>query len=120
LILRKELKGVMDRYLGPNRNGEGMEEVLQKVLDLKQNDLPQVEVTGDRIFNVDWRTAVEVSMTLALAELVIRSALMRKETRGHHFRPDFPETLEMPQHTLVRTKEHEIEVAYTPVRRLNP
>jgi succinate dehydrogenase/fumarate reductase flavoprotein subunit len=120
LILRKKLKGVMDRYLGPNRNGEGMEEALQKVLDLKQNDLLQVEVTGDRIFNVDWRTAVEVSMSLALAELVIRSALMRKETRGHHFRPDFPETLEMPQHTLVRTKEHEIEVAYTPVRRLNP
>jgi succinate dehydrogenase/fumarate reductase flavoprotein subunit len=120
LILRKEMQRVMDRYLGPNRSGEGMEGALQKILDLKQNGLPQVEVTGGEIFNVDWRMAVEDSMTLALAELVIRSALMRKETRGHHFRPDFPMTLEIPQHTLVRRKEHEIEVAYTPVRRLNP
>jgi succinate dehydrogenase/fumarate reductase flavoprotein subunit len=120
LILRKELKEIMDRYLGPNRNGEGMEGALQKVLDFKENGLQRVEVSGGRIFNVDWRTAVEVAMTLALAELVIRSALMRKETRGHHFRSDFPMTLETPQHTIVRKKEHEIEVAYTPVRRLNP
>jgi hypothetical protein len=46
--------------------------------------------------------------------------LMRKETRGHHFRPDFPMTSEAPQHTLVRKKDHTAEVSYTPVRRLNP
>ena len=120
LVLRKELKQVMDRYMGPNRNEEGMKKALQKVLDLKQNGLPKVEVTGGKIFNVDWRTAIEVSMTLDLAELVIWSALLRKETRGHHFRPDFPKTLETPQHTLVTKKDQKIEVNHTTVRKLNP
>lgn len=119
LVLRRELKRVMDRYLGPNRNEGGMNEALLRVLDLTQNALPKVAVTEDRVFNVDWRTAIEVSTTLGLAELVIRSALLRKEARGHHFRSDFPEALGTPQHTLVRRRDHEIEVTFTPVRRLH-
>jgi succinate dehydrogenase/fumarate reductase flavoprotein subunit len=117
LVLRRELKRVMDRYMGPNRNEGEMNEALRKVLDLTQNALPKVAVTGGRVFNVDWHTAIEVSTALGLAELVIRSALLRKETRGHHFRSDFPEALETPQHTLVRRRDHEIEVAFSPVRR---
>lgn len=120
LVLRKELKQVMDRYMGPNRDEEGMREALQKVLDLRGNGLPKVEVTGGKIFNLDWRIAIEVSMTLDLAELVIRSALLRKETRGHHFRRDFPGTSETPQHTLVRKRGDGIEVTHSPVRVLHP
>ena len=65
------------------------------------------------------RTAIEVGMTLGLAELTIRSALFRKETRGHHFRSDFPEALETPQHTLVKTKDQDIELTYKPIRKLS-
>jgi succinate dehydrogenase/fumarate reductase flavoprotein subunit len=120
LVLRKELKQVMDRYMGPNREEEGMEKALQKVLDLRGNSLPEVQVSGGKIFNLDWRTAIEVSMTLDLAELVIRSALLRKETRGHHFRRDFPGTWQTPQHTLVRKRDGKIEVTHSPVRVLGP
>jgi succinate dehydrogenase/fumarate reductase flavoprotein subunit len=118
LVLRKELKQVMDRYMGSNRNEQGMKKALQKVLDLKRNGLRKLEVTDGKIFNVDWRTAIEVSMTLHLAELVIRAALYRKETRGHHFRPDFPLSLETAHHTLVTKKDQKIDVAYKPVRKL--
>jgi len=117
LILRKELKRVMDHYLGPNRDEGGMKEATQRIFDLKQNGLPRVEVAGGCVFNVDWRMAVEVSMTLDLAELVVRSAIMRKETRGHHFRQDSPETSDIPQHTLVRKRGQKVEMAYTPVRK---
>jgi succinate dehydrogenase/fumarate reductase flavoprotein subunit len=119
LVLRKELKQIMDRTMGPDRNEKRMKEALQKVLDLKQNGLPKVEVTRGRIFNVDWKTAIEVFMTLDLAELVVRSGLFRKETRGHHFRSDFPKTLEIPQHTLIKKKDQNIEVFSTPVRKLD-
>lgn len=119
LVLRRELKQVMDRSMGPNRNAWGMKEALDKVLDLRRNALSRVAVLGGRVFNVDWRTAVETSTALGLAELVIRSALLREETRGHHFRSDFPETLEEPQHTLVRRRGHELEVTFSPVRRLH-
>ncbi len=118
LILRKELKRVMDRYLGPNRTEGEMKEALQKVLDLKQDGLPNIEVTGSRTFNMDWRMAMEVSMTLDLAELVVRSALMRKETRGHHFRRDFPGVSDTPKHTLVRRIGEKTEVIHSPVTKL--
>ncbi len=119
IVLRKEMKQAMDRYMGANRNEKGMSLVLQKILDLKQNGLPKVEVAAGGVFNVDWRTAIEVAMTLDLAELTIRSALFRKETRGHHFRSDFPETSGKPQHTLVKKKDQDIEVAYKPIRKLH-
>jgi len=118
-VVRREMKQAMDRYMGPNRNDKGMNLVLDKILDLKQNGLPKVEVATGGVFNTDWRTAIEVGMTLDLAELTIRSALFRKETRGHHFRSDFPEALETPQHTLVKTKDQDIELTYKPIRKLS-
>lgn len=105
--------------MGPNRSGEGMQTALQKILDIKQNGLPKVEVSTSGVFNVNWRTAIEVSITLDLAELIIRSALFRKETLGHHFRSDFPEAAKIPQHTLVKKKGQDIEVSYKSVRKLN-
>jgi fumarate reductase (CoM/CoB) subunit A len=118
-VLRKELKRIMDVHVGSKRNEEGMKKALQRVVDIKENGLSRVQVSGGKIFNVDWRTAIEISMSLDLAELVIRSALFRKETRGHHFRYDFPETLETPKHTLVTKKNRKTDVVYTPVRKVD-
>jgi len=118
IVVRKEMKQVMDQHMGPNRNEKGMTKALHTIQDLKHNALPDVQVTKGGIFNTEWRTAMEVAMTLDLAELTIHSALFRKETRGHHFRPEFPETFDNPQHTLVRRKDQEIEISSKPVRKL--
>ena len=116
--IRKEMKQAMDLYMGPNRSEKGMTKALNTIVDLKENALPKVKVTTGGIFNTEWRTAMEVAITLDLAELTIRSGLFRKETRGHHFRPDYPETSETPQHTLVAKKDQNIVVTHKPVRRL--
>jgi len=119
LVLRKKMQEVMDQYAGLDRNEQGMIKALKMILDLKQNGLPKVEVSAGNIFNVDWRTAMEVSMALTVAELVVRSALQRKETRGHHYRSDFPTTLENPQHTLIEKKKQNFQLALAPVIKLN-
>ena len=117
--IRKEMKQAMDLYMGPNRDEKGMNLVLDKILDLKENALPKVKVATGGIFNTEWRTAMEVAITLDLAELTIRSGLFRKETRGHHFRSDFQETSDNPQHTLVTQKGQDVIVTHKPVRKLN-
>ncbi len=119
VILRKEMKKIMDRYLGPNRNEEGMQKALQMMLDLRENGVPKIEIAaGGNFFNMDWRSAVETAKSITLAELVIRSAMFRKETRGHHFRSDYPHAMETPRHTLIVQKGDATDVTWRAVKRL--
>lgn len=119
LKIRNELRAVMDQFVGPNRNEEGLKTALNKVLDLRKNALPKVQVGGGRIFNTDWCMAIEINKVLDLAELIIQSAMLRKESRGNHYRSDFLQTLSDPVHTLVKRHSNGITVDYAQVSRLN-
>ena len=118
LAIRDELRKLMDRYVGPNRSEEGLKTALAKIIDLKENGVPKLQAVGRRIFNSDWSIAIEVSRTLVLAEIIIRSAIQRQESRGHHYRSDFPESLPDARHTLVRMKDGRVRVGYADVTRL--
>ncbi|HJP59240.1 MAG TPA: hypothetical protein VJ865_04560, partial [Gemmatimonadaceae bacterium] len=51
----------------------------------------EVGVTGNREYNPGWHTAMDLPNLLVCSEAVTRSALERKESRGGHFRDDFPD-----------------------------
>src|SRR6202008_3636083 len=51
----------------------------------------KVSVTGNRADNPGWRTALGLKNLLTVSETIARTALERKESRGGHFRDDFPE-----------------------------
>jgi succinate dehydrogenase / fumarate reductase flavoprotein subunit len=51
----------------------------------------QVAVYGHREFNPGWNTALDLKNLLTVSEAITRSALERKESRGGHFRDDFPD-----------------------------
>jgi succinate dehydrogenase / fumarate reductase flavoprotein subunit len=50
-----------------------------------------VGVTGNREYNPGWHTAIDLGSMLTCAEAITRSALMRTESRGGHFRDDYPD-----------------------------
>jgi succinate dehydrogenase/fumarate reductase flavoprotein subunit len=52
--------------------------------------MPRLCVTAIKEYNNEWIEAIEVSSMLDVAEMVINSALLRKESRGTHFRKDYP------------------------------
>ena len=54
------------------------------------NARKQVAVYGHREYNPGWHTAIDLKHLLTVSEAITRSALDRKESRGGHFREDFP------------------------------
>jgi succinate dehydrogenase / fumarate reductase, flavoprotein subunit len=48
-------------------------------------------ITGHREYNPGWHTAIDLKNLLTVSEAITRSAIERKESRGGHFREDFPD-----------------------------
>jgi succinate dehydrogenase / fumarate reductase flavoprotein subunit len=48
-------------------------------------------VDGNREYNPGWHTAMDLANLLTVSEAITRSAIERKESRGGHFREDYPE-----------------------------
>jgi succinate dehydrogenase / fumarate reductase flavoprotein subunit len=87
--LVEEMQDTMARYVGIQRNEADLQEALRRVLALKERAM-KVGVPGDRIFNPGWNAAIDLPGMLLITEVIVRSAIERKESRGAHSRTDFP------------------------------
>jgi fumarate reductase (CoM/CoB) subunit A len=89
--VRKRLQSMMWNRVGIFRTEERMQEALKAVLEWKKlipNGLSVRE--RSRSYNKEWLEALEIPNMLLVAEMVTRGALMRKDSRGAHFRRDYP------------------------------
>ena len=50
----------------------------------------RVGVTGNREYHSGWHTALDLRNLLTVSEAIARSAIERRESRGGHFREDYP------------------------------
>ncbi|MDT7879484.1 MAG: succinate dehydrogenase/fumarate reductase flavoprotein subunit [Candidatus Hydrothermia bacterium] len=88
--IRKELWELMDKYVGVFRDRNGLESALSKVKELK-NRWKNIKINDKSlIYNTELMNAIELKNMLDLAEVVIEGALLREESRGAHYRRDFP------------------------------
>ena len=88
--IQHELQELMQAKVGIVRREAEMEEALAGIAGLKER-AAAVGVTGNREYNPGWHTALDLGSMLTCAEAITRSALLRKESRGGHFRDDYPE-----------------------------
>lgn len=95
--LKTKLCKLMTRNVGIIRNETKLKEAMKQVLEMKEQVWDKVYETLEQ-----W----EFINMLTLAELVIKSALMRKESRGAHYRTDYPETddINFKKNTIVKNK----------------
>jgi succinate dehydrogenase / fumarate reductase flavoprotein subunit len=85
-----ELGNLMNEKVGLIRDDGGLRQALDGIAQLKERyQKINVRNTG-RIYNYELTTHLEVGAMLILAEVVARSAQARTESRGAHYRSDFP------------------------------
>ena len=101
--LKDRLKQVMERDVFVVRNKEGLTAALRQIDSIEQ-DTARVQVAPFVRFNLEWMRAVEFPLLLETARIATTSALAREESRGFHYRSDFPneDNARWLRHTLVR------------------
>ena len=83
------LQDMMQDLVGIVRQEKEMLQALEQIRELKAR-AARVGVQGHREYNPGWHTAVDLNNLLIVSEMVTQAALERKESRGAHFRDDFP------------------------------
>jgi succinate dehydrogenase / fumarate reductase flavoprotein subunit len=116
-VLRNEMQQVMTESCSVFRHKDGLDRALEVVQDLvRRYEHVAIDDTGQR-FNTDLLEACELESLLTLAHTILVSALAREESRGAHFREDFPERDDgnWLKHTLIRKTPAGPRLSYKPV-----
>jgi succinate dehydrogenase / fumarate reductase flavoprotein subunit len=88
--VQEELQDTMQNLVGIVRLETEMKEALSRLQGYKER-AARVGVSGHREYNGGWHTAIDLQNLLTVAEAITLSAIERKESRGGHFREDFPD-----------------------------
>ena len=88
--LRSTLRSATQRHAGVSRSGTGLEKLSGTACEVRAA-LSGIRVPDTRIFNQQLMDALQLETMCDVAELVAGSALIRTESRGHHFREDYPQ-----------------------------
>ncbi|MFE7526330.1 succinate dehydrogenase flavoprotein subunit [Kitasatospora sp. NPDC057542] len=100
--IRKELQETMDANAMVYRTGATLKQAVEDIAALKERyKNVSIQDKGFR-YNTDLLEAVELGNLLDLAEVLAVSALAREESRGGHYREDFPtrDDVKFMQHTM--------------------
>jgi succinate dehydrogenase/fumarate reductase flavoprotein subunit len=87
--LRAELESLMWDKVGIVRHEHGLEEALAGIAAIAER-AHHVKAPGGPAFNLEWGEAINLVNLTTVAEMVTRSAIVRRESRGAHYRSDMP------------------------------
>lgn len=115
--LWEEVNRVMDDKVGIFREETSLKEALDKVRELKERSKDLALSYKGKSFNYELYWSLELKGSLHVAEAVILGALERRESRGSHFRRDYPVRNDKGflKHTLVKYTEEGPSLGYMDV-----
>ena len=101
--LKKHIKQLMWEKVSIIRNEKNLNEALKELMEMEKS-LNELKVEDKKQYNTDLQTALEVINMVQIATLVVKSAILRRESRGAHFREDYPETKDEWKKSIVLNK----------------
>ena len=116
--LRKRMQAVMMEYGSVFRNDGGLKKGIEEIRSLKERYKDIGVSDQKKAFNYELMEAIELGHQLDLSEVILLSALQRRESRGAHHREDFPQRADryFLKHSLVVPTPKGPEVRYKPVK----
>jgi len=115
--IRDKLMTVMWDHTGILRTKQSLEIGLIQIQHLRE----ELRATGfsgsNRVFNLSWHDWLNLESLLEISEVITRASLSRENSRGAHYREDFPDEgdLDSSYFTVVRQREGQIGVENRPV-----
>jgi succinate dehydrogenase / fumarate reductase flavoprotein subunit len=116
--IKRQLWAIMDRDAYVFRNEEGLTRALKEIRGLEEKSKSIfIKETGN-VYNQNLIGAFEMRNLVELAEVVVAGALERRESRGSHFRTDYPKRDDdnFLKHTIARKVDGKIAISYIPVK----
>ncbi|WP_298236102.1 FAD-binding protein [uncultured Azohydromonas sp.] len=116
--LRDALSQTMWNDVGVLRHRAAMERGLQSIASHRASLLDIGVADGDRRYNVTWHDWQNLQSLVDISKVIAVSALARENSRGAHFREDFPEPgdLHTSCYTRVSSQEEDIQLEMVPVK----
>ncbi|MFK5980401.1 MAG: FAD-binding protein [Rhizobiaceae bacterium] len=116
--LRHKLQETMWEDVGVMRTEYGMRRGLKQVAEIKSN-LLQTGVASDNLaFNLTWHDWLNMASLCDVSEVIAKAGIERENSRGAHFREDFPDSgsLESSYFTVARMNGEAVDVTHEPVQ----
>lgn len=115
--VRKEMQALMTDECSVFRTESGLNDAITRLGPLKERYNGCAIDNRGSSFNTDILEALELESLLGLAEIILASANDRRESRGAHFRQDYPERDDTNwlKHTLVQKTSQGARIFYKPV-----
>jgi len=117
-LVRKKMQSIMMDYGSVFRDEDGLKKGIEEIQSLKKRYKEIGVVNKGKTFNYELMETIELGHQLELSEVILFSALHRRESRGAHYREDFRGRADryFLKHTLVFQTPKGMEVRYKPVK----
>ena len=116
--VREALFDCMWQDVGVLRDAASLRRAQQRLAELDAG-LSQIGVAdADRAFNLTWHDWINLKSLIAVSQVIAAAALAREDSRGAHFREDFPQTddLASSSYIVVRQEPGGLSLSREPVR----
>ncbi|KAB2914136.1 MAG: FAD-binding protein [Hyphomicrobiaceae bacterium] len=116
--LRERLLDIMWDDVGVIRNAAGLARGLDKLGAIEDELLATGVPDGDRAFNLTWHDWLNLRSLIEISKVITGAALKRENSRGAHYREDFPEAgdLATSTFTVARQRGGRLEISDQPVQ----
>ncbi len=104
-LIRDHLEKTMWDHVGIMRNAEGLEKGINQISEINDRLMNCGLDDNDRVFNLTWHDWLNTQSLVEISRVIANAALSRENSRGAHYREDFPDEGNLEDSYFIRTRQ---------------